>query len=291
MPMAALPESLRTHDGLRLQLRAWPPAGGPSGPAGTALLVHGLGEHIGRYGHVAAHLNRWGWRVAGFDLRGHGRSEGPRGGLGADDDLLRDLAIVIDAVRAALPGPLLLLGHSMGGLVAARFVAGSVGGSEPWSRPVEALVLSSPALAVPMSVGQRLLLAVAGRLAPNLGLGNGLDPAWISRDPQVVQRYRDDPLVHDRITPRLARFFVSGGRFVAQHAARWRVPTLLLWAGADRCVEPAGSAGFAAAAPQAVVAAHEFRALAHEVFNEPEQEQVFEVLGQWLRNLELSTGQ
>ena len=70
-----------------------------------------------------AQLNAWGWSVLGYDQRGHGRSDGPRGGLGADDDLLHDLAAVIDAVRAALPGPLVLLGHSMGGLVAARFVA------------------------------------------------------------------------------------------------------------------------------------------------------------------------
>jgi alpha-beta hydrolase superfamily lysophospholipase len=114
-------------------------------------------------------------------------------------------------------------------------------------------------------------------------VSNGLDPAWISRDPQVVQRYRDDPLVHDRVAPRLARFIVDGGSYVEQRAERWRTPTLLLWAGSDRCVAPAGSAGFAAAAPQAVVAAHEFRALYHEIFNEPEQDEVFGVLGEWLQ--------
>jgi alpha-beta hydrolase superfamily lysophospholipase len=283
--MAALPDSLRTADGLRLHLRAWPLAAG--GARGTVLLVHGLGEHIGRYEHVAARLNRWGWQVVGHDHRGHGRSEGARGRLHEAHDLLRDLALVIDAARAAQPGPLLLLGHSLGGLVAARFVAGMVDGREPWSRPIDALVLSSPALAVEMSGAQRLLLTVAGRLAPNLGVNNGLDPAWISRDPQVVQRYVADPLVHDRIAPRLGRFIVDGGAYVEQRAERWRVPTLLLWAGSDHCVAPAGSAGFAAAAPQAVVAAHEFRALAHEIFNEPEQDEVFGVLGEWLQGLAL----
>jgi alpha-beta hydrolase superfamily lysophospholipase len=280
--MVALPDTLVTDDGLRLHLRSWP---APAPTCGSVLLVHGLGEHIGRYEHVAARLNGWGWQVAGYDHRGHGRSEGARGRLHAADDLLRDLARVIDAVRAARPGPLLLLGHSMGGLVAARFVAGMADGREPWSRPVDALVLSSPALAVEMSGAQRLLLAVAGRLAPNLAVSNGLDPAWISRDPQVVQRYRDDPLVHDRVAPRLARFIVDGGSYVEQRAERWRTPTLLLWAGSDRCVAPAGSAGFAAAAPQAVVAAHEFRALYHEIFNEPEQDEVFGVLGEWLQGL------
>jgi alpha-beta hydrolase superfamily lysophospholipase len=278
--MPALPERLQTHDGLSLHLQHWPAVGAARG---SVLLVHGLGEHIGRYAHVAAHLNTWGWQVVGYDQRGHGRSDGPRGALSADDDLLHDLAAVIDALRAAQPGPLVLLGHSMGGLVAARFVAG--GGA--WARPVDALVLSSPALDPGMSIPQKLLLASLGRLAPNLAVGNGLKPQWISRDAQVVRNYAADPLVHDRVTPRLARFIVDGGEAVAERADAWSVPTLLLYAGSDRCVAPAGSAGFAAAAPQAVVAAHEFRPLFHEIFNEPEQADVFGVLRDWLDTLEL----
>ena len=276
--MPALPERLSTRDGLQLQLRHW-----PAEARRGVLIVHGLGEHIGRYTHVAAQLNAWGWQVFGYDQRGHGRSEGPRGGLAAEDDLLHDLAAVIDALRAALPGPLVLLGHSMGGLVAARFVAGEPGAA--WIRPVDALVLSSPALDPGMSIPQKLLLASLGRLAPNLSLGNGLKPAWISRDAQVVRNYVADPLVHDRVTPRLARFIVDGGEVVAARADAWQVPTLLMYAGSDRCVAPAGSAGFAAAAPQAVVAAHEFRPLYHEIFNEPEQAEVFGVLHDWLDTL------
>ena len=280
--MPALPDSLNTRDGLRLHLQLWPGAGSTRG---CVLIVHGLGEHIGRYAHVVKQLNAWGWSVLGYDQRGHGRSDGPRGGLGADDDLLLDLAAVIDAVRAALPGPLVLLGHSMGGLVAARFVAGD--GGAGWARPVDALVLSSPSLDPGMSIAQKLTLASLGRLAPNLAVGNGLKPEWISRDAQVVRNYVADPLVHDRVTPRLARFIVDGGAAVAQRAAAWHVPTLLLYAGSDRCVAPAGSAGFAAAAPQARVAAHEFRALFHEIFNEPEQAEVLGVLHDWLETLEI----
>ena len=274
--MPTLPERLNTRDSLQLHLQHW-----PADAQRSVLLVHGLGEHIGRYTHVAAQLNAWGWQVFGYDQRGHGRSEGPRGRLRADDDLLHDLAAVIDATRAAMPGPLVLLGHSMGGLVAARFVAG--GGS--WVRPVDALVLSSPALDPGMSIPQKLLLASLGRLAPNLRLSNGLKPEWISRDAQVVRNYVADPLVHDRVTPRLARFIVDGGEAVAARADAWALPTLLLYAGSDRCVAPAGSAGFAAAAPQAVVAAHEFRPLYHEIFNEPEQAEVFGVLRDWLDTL------
>ena len=277
---------LSTRDGLTLRLRHWPLAQTGASQR-TVLLVHGLGEHCGRYHALALQLNAWGWQVVGYDQRGHGRSDGARGGIAHDDDLLHDLARVIDAVRSALPGPLVLLGHSMGGLVAARFVAANAAADAAagWVRAVDALVLSSPALDAVMSIAQSLLLATLGRLAPNLALGNGLKPHWISRDPQVVRDYIADPLVHDRITPRLARFIVDGAKVVAARAADWRVPTLLLYAGADRCVAPAGSAGFAASAPQALVAAHEFRALYHEIFNEPERAEVFGVMQEWLQGL------
>jgi len=277
--------TIRTHDGLTLRGRDWPVSGG----RGTIVLVHGLGEHVGRYEHVAASLNQRGWRVVGFDQRGHGASEGERGRLGAADDLLADLAPVLDLAHAAAPRPLVLLGHSMGGTVAARFVAGGLESPRPgWYRPVDALVLSSPALETGMSMAQKAMLATIGPVTPNLAVGNGLKPEWISRDPAVVAAYVADPLVHDRIAPRLARFIVDGGDTVRALAARWTVPTLLLYAGSDRCVAPAGSAAFAASAPASVVTTHVFPALFHEIFNEPEKAQVLSVLGDWLDTLPAS---
>jgi alpha-beta hydrolase superfamily lysophospholipase len=269
--------TLTTTDGLTLHVREWP----RPDARGTVLIVHGLGEHIGRYAHIAAQLNAWGWNVVGHDQRGHGASEGARGALAQRDDLLRDLALVIDAVRAQNPGPLVLFGHSLGGLVAARFVAERL-------RAVDALVLSSPALDPGMNAFQRGLLAVLGPIAPNLAVNNGLKPAWISRDPAVVHAYQIDPLVHDRVTPRLVRFIVDGGAAVRGAAAAWRVPTLLMWAGSDRCVAPAGSAAFAAAAPRDLVSAREFKPLFHEIFNEPEQAEVFGVLTAWLAERRVS---
>jgi alpha-beta hydrolase superfamily lysophospholipase len=271
--------NLTTADGLQLRVREWP----IGNPRGTVLIVHGLGEHIGRYAHVAAQLNAWGWSVAGYDQRGHGDSEGARGALHHSGDLLNDLACVIDTVRAKSPGPLVLLGHSMGGLVAARFVAASsLPGAPSWARPVDALVLSSPALDAGTTAWQKLLLSVLGPLAPNLGVSNGLKPTSISRDAAVVGAYMADPLVHDRITPRLARFIVDAGEWVRANAAMWSVPTLLLYAGSDRCVAPAGSRALAAKAPKALFTVQEFKPLYHEIFNEPEQAEVFAVLGGWL---------
>jgi alpha-beta hydrolase superfamily lysophospholipase len=275
-------DTLRTDDGLTLHWRDWP-AGDRA--RGTVLIVHGLGEHIGRYAHVAAHLNAAGWHVAGYDQRGHGASPGRRGFIARPDDLLRDLAQAVDLVRARAPGaPLVLLGHSMGGLVAGRFVAeGQATQPAPWHRPVDALVMSSPALDPGMRAWQKALLAGVGPLLPGLPAGNGLKPEWISRDPKVVAAYVADPLVHNRIVPRLARFIVDGGEQVRAQAASWRLPTLLLYAGADRCVAPAGSDAFAQRAPSAQVQTHRYPGLFHEIFNEPEQAQVLGELSGWLQ--------
>jgi alpha-beta hydrolase superfamily lysophospholipase len=272
--------TLTTADGVALHVHAWPTA---APGHGTVIIVHGLGEHIGRYSRVAAHLDARGWNVVGYDHRGHGRSGGAKGRLNERTDLLRDLALVIDAVRSEQPGMLVLLGHSLGGLIAARFVAeGFAATKAPWYRPVDALVLSSPSLDPGMNAVQKLLLAVTGPLAPDLAVNNGLKPAWISRDAAVVHAYQGDPLVHDRVTPRLVRFIVEAGADVLAAAPRWAVPTLLMYAGSDRCVAPRGSAAFAAAAPKAMVRVREFPGLYHEIFNEPEHAAVFAELDAWL---------
>jgi alpha-beta hydrolase superfamily lysophospholipase len=274
--------TVRARDGLALMRRDWPSADA----RGTIVIVHGLGEHIGRYAHVAARLNASRWSVVGYDQRGHGASPGERGRIAAGDDLLADLAAVIDDVRAETGGPLVLLGHSLGGLVAARFAAGALESTAPpWQREVDALVLSSPALEIGMTTAKRALLATLEALAPNLGIGNGLDATAISRDPAVVAAYRADPLVHDRIAPRLIRFLADAGPVVRALAPRWKVPTLLLYAGSDRCVVPAGSAAFAAAAPADVVTTQVFASLFHEIFNEPEQNEVLGILTAWLDTL------
>jgi len=272
--------ALHTRDDLPLHVRQWTLT---QGARGLVLIVHGLGEHIGRYAWLATQLNLAGWDVAGYDHRGHGASGGRRGAIAAPDSLLDDLSVVIDALRGEAQRPLVLLGHSLGGLIAARYVAeGLAGQPASWWRPVDALALSSPALDPGMNGVQKLLLAALGRLAPQLAVGNGLKPKWISHDPRVVQAYIDDPLVHDRVTPMLVHFIVDAGADVLACAPRWRVPTLLLWAGADRCVAPAGSAAFAAAAPRERLSHTCYPQLAHEIFNEPEREQPLAELVRWL---------
>lgn len=272
--------SLSTSDGLRLQLHRWPCADAH----GTVLIVHGLGEHGGRYGLLAAALNAWGWQVIAYDHRGHGLSDGPRGHIPHSEALLTDLAAVIDAVREPREAPLVLLGHSMGGLVASRFVAEALL-PEPaaWARTVEGLVLSSPALAVRTQPMQRRLLSTLGRALPDIAIANGLRPEWICSDAAAIQAYLADPLVHDRITPRLVRFIMAGGTTVRSLAPRWRVPTLLMWSPADRCIDPQGCTQFVAGVPGHVLRARPFERMAHELLNERDREQVLHCLRDWLK--------
>ncbi len=268
---------LTARDGTNLVVVDWPLTKAPV--RGVVLIVHGLGEHAWRYDPVAKRLNDWGFAVRAYDQYGHGESMGQRGALPSNDRLLQDLAEVVDESRARMHAstPLIILGHSMGGLVAARFAALQL-------RTMEGLVLSSPALDAGLNGLQKLLLAVLPKLAPNLRLGNGLDPNHLSHDADVVARYKADPLVHDRISARLGAFIAETGPVVIADAPRWSVPTLLLYAGADKLVNPAGSRAFASAAPASVVTSRCFETLYHEIFNEatPEAMQVYSQLEAWL---------
>ena len=268
---------LTATDGTNLVVVDWPLDKGPV--RGVVLIVHGLGEHAWRYDRIAEILNSWGFAVRAYDQYGHGESMGQRGALPGANRLLSDLGEVVDESRARMNDktPLIVLGHSMGGLVAARFVSLAM-------RPIQALILSSPALDPGLSLVQKMLLAILPRMAPDLRVGNGLNPDFISHDPAVVAAYKADPLVHDRISARLAMFIAENGPATVACAPAWTVPTLLLYAGADKLVNPAGSRAFAEAAPKNVVSAHCFESLYHEIFNElaPQREQVLAHLKSWL---------
>ncbi|WP_300557910.1 alpha/beta hydrolase [Limnohabitans sp. Rim8] len=251
----------------------------PAGqPLGTVILVHGLGEHAGRYGEVAAHLHQWGFAVRAYDHQGHGQSEGARGDMLRPGSLQADLCRVIDDTRQRphlSELPLILLGHSMGGLVVARTLAEGL-------RTVDAAVLSSPALGGFPNIFQKILLAFLPRLAPHLCVDNGLKADFVSRDPDVVKAYQADAMVHRRIATGLAAWILKNGEKTLDEAAKWQVPTLLLYAGQDRLVNAQASADFARSAPKAVVQAECFEAMYHEIFNDLYRAQVFTSLKRWL---------
>jgi alpha-beta hydrolase superfamily lysophospholipase len=239
---------------------------------GTVLLVHGLGEHSGRYERVGERMAAAGLDVVGFDLIGFGASSGPR----AD---VEDWSLWLDQVeghmrRLSDRGPVFLLGHSMGGLIALDYVV-----SQHVPAP-SALVLSAPALGGGRA-WQRPAALLLGRLAGGLRVPNMIRGEQLSRDPKVGEAYFADPLVVTSSTARLgAALFSAMGR-VAGKVDSIGVPTLVLHGGDDTIV-PA-----AVTAPLAAVPAVERRLyprLRHELFNEPEGMEVVDEVVDWLRS-------
>ena len=258
-----------------LAFYAWPNA--PENARAAVLLLHGLGEHMGRYGHVARALQAAGYVVFGYDHHGHGLSSGLRGNLLSPSQLLDDVRFVIEQVRALTPAPMVLLGHSMGGLIAARAVAQSL-------PHIDALVMSSPALGAQTNVIQKFLLATLPKLFPHVRVDNGVKTTWVARDAQVVRAYVEDPLVHRQISAGLAAWILKEGAQTVAQASAWTMPTLLLYAGQDQLVLPQTSAEFARLAPSDVLQSHCFNVMYHEIFNDPEKAMVLTKLLAWLDN-------
>jgi len=258
-----------------LAFYAWPNA--PENARAAVLLLHGLGEHMGRYGHVASTLQAAGYVVFGYDHHGHGLSSGLRGNLLSPSQMLDDVRFVIEHVRGLTPAPMVLLGHSMGGLIAARAVAQSL-------PHIDALVMSSPALGAQTNWIQKFLLATLPKLLPHVRVDNGVKSAWLARDAQVVRAYSEDPLVHRQISAGLAAWILREGAQTVAQASTWSMPTLLMYAGQDQLVLPQASAEFARLAPSQVLQSHCFNVMYHEIFNDPEKAMVFAKLLSWLDN-------
>jgi alpha-beta hydrolase superfamily lysophospholipase len=273
--------SVKTLDGVEIFVRDWPlPAGARR--RGSALIVHGLGEHCGRYVHVAAALNAIGIAVRGYDHRGFGQSGGPRAVLPfatayLDDAKLMFDAFAADAGAAGDSSPPFVIGPSMGGAIAARAVTGG------WIRP-RGLVLSSPALKLPLPIAMRLFVRLAAMITPDRAQQHGIPLRFISRDPAVFAAVKEDPHCHDRATPRLVAFLIDAGSKARRDAAKLDVPTLLLVSGEDKLVDPDGSREFAAAMRPDRCMIKIYPALYHEIFNElePDRAAVLADLCGWI---------
>lgn len=254
---------------------------GSATSARSVLIVHGLGEHSGRHAALAQWFLARGYAVRRYDQRGHGQSEGQRGGLERSDDLIDDLTVVFNDYAAQQDAPPLLLGHSMGGLVAARCVLDRQIGPA-------AMVLSSPALRCHEPAWLQRLAGTLAKVASRLPLDNGLKLDKLSHDARVAVAYKADPLCHRRITPRLADFIFRTGHATVADGVHLAVPTLLLVAGSDDLVDPSGSRDFAAAAwATQKLTTRFFDTLYHELFNEaePARSQVLKQLNDWLARL------
>ncbi len=221
--------------------QAWLPAGAPRG---VLVLVHGLGEHGGRYPNLVERLVPAGFAVYAMDNRGHGRSGGQRGFVPAWDAFREDLRQFVALVKKEQPdGPLFLMGHSLGGLIALDYAL-------HYPEGLRGVVASAPAVRN-KGVSPLLMAAarVLSRIVPAMTIKTGLDATAISRNPDVVQAYRDDPLVHDLGTPRLANESEKAMAWVNAHAGEWNLPLLVLHGEADRLVPIEGSRAFFEAVP------------------------------------------
>lgn len=256
----------------------------PPDPTRVLILVHGYAEHAGRYEEMAAHFATRGFAVHAYDQVGHGRTHGPRGHVDRFDRLLDELAAFVDRIRAEHPGlPVVLAGHSMGGLVTAATAA--------FRRPnVDRIVLSGALLelAEKDARARRLQLVVArilSRLAPRIGLSTGLEPSGLSRDPEVVRRYLEDPFVEDRMSARFATGLFETVARVRDAAARIEKPILIQHGEADPICPVAGSRRFYAGLSPAIAERSRlsvYPALRHEIWNEPERQAIWQEMLEWL---------
>lgn len=246
-------------------------------PRGVVCLVHGIGEHSGRYEHMAAALTRSNYAMLAFDQRGHGRSAGPRGHTPSYEALMQDIDSLLEQAKRRYPGlPCFLYGHSLGGNEVLNYalrrkpeLAGVIA-SGPWLR----LAFVPPAWKV--TLGRFL-----NRIYPRFTQRTGLETAALSRDPGVVQAYIHDPLVHDRITARLYVDAFDAGEWALAHAAEFPLPLLLMHGGADRLNDSQASREFARAGG-AHITFHLWEDDFHEIHNELDQMEVFDLVIIWM---------
>jgi alpha-beta hydrolase superfamily lysophospholipase len=254
----------------------------PEDPARAALLlVHGLGEHSGRYANLVDHLVPRGYAVYALDHVGHGRSGGQRMCVELFDDYVQPIQAYVTQIRAEQPGrPLFMLGHSLGGLIAAYTLC-----QEDGQEALAGAVLSGPAVAIPEGISPLMIQAskILSALLPRAGVVEAVNPEFISRDPQVVQAYRQDPLVTiGRMPARLGAEILRAQQHVAAHAAGISLPVLIVQGEQDRLVPAAGARALYEQIGSPDKTLRVYDGLYHEVFNEPERAQVLTDVETWL---------
>lgn len=264
----------QSADGLEIFGQSWIPDGAPKA---IVCIVHGMGEHSGRYPYLVDYLLGKGYGAFALDHRGHGNSKGQRGHMPNYEAMMNDMDAFLNMAGKLYPEiPKFLYGHSMGGNVATNYVLrrkphikGLIA-SAPYFR----LAFTPPAWKV--SLGK----AMAG-IIPGLSQGTNLEVEAISRDPKEVAKYKADPLVHSKIT---AAFFVNihpAGEYAIEHAADLTVPTLVIHGTADRLTSYEGSKAFVANS-NGKAEYKEWDGYYHEMHNDTGKEAVLEYVGNWL---------
>jgi alpha-beta hydrolase superfamily lysophospholipase len=271
-------DSIATTNGLRLYLRRRE----VENARANVLIVHGFGEHSGRYGALTERLVKAGYSVTAYDHRGHGQSEGLPGHIEKFSEYEEDLDRVVGIVRSgATTRRLFIIGHSMGGLVALRYAA-QLGSESP--RGITGTVISAPLIAVAAPVPQHKLMIgrVAAKVAPRMRLDNEIDPSVLSRDPEVGRAYAADPLVNRKVSARWFSEAVHAMAEVVDWAPRIAAPLLLMHGTNDRLASCDASVQLFDRIGSRDKQLAVYPGYYHELFNEPEKDELYDKVVDWL---------
>ncbi len=267
--------TFRGVGGLELYYQRWRPATEP--PRAVLAIVHGFGEHSGRYINVVNHLVPRGYAVYGFDHRGHGRSPGRRGYIKRWTEFRGDVRALVDMIKQREPErDIFLLGHSLGGLIVLEYAL-------HYPEGLAGVIASAPALGeVYVPAHLFLLSRILSRIWPGFSRSTGSDGSALSRDPAVVQAVREDLLRHNRGTARLGTEFTAAIRWTQAHAADLQIPLLILHGTADRVTAPEGSRIFFERVTFGDKARYEYEGGYHEPHNDIDAERVLTDVERWL---------
>jgi alpha-beta hydrolase superfamily lysophospholipase len=265
----------QTPRGANIYYQHWQPE---AAPKAILFVVHGLAEHSGRYMNLVNYFVPRGYAVYGLDHIGHGKSDGTRVYLERFNDFIEPLKTYFDMIQGWHPGkPVFLVGHSMGGLIGSVYLL-------EHQDELKGAVLSAPAVKVSDNISPATIMLgkILSAILPQTGL-LALDATAISKDQSVVDAYLNDSLVYTgKVTARLAAEMLSAMQRVTAEAATIRLPILLLQGSADRLVDPGGAKMLYEKASTPDKTLKVYAGLYHEVFNEPEREQVLKDVEAWL---------
>jgi acylglycerol lipase len=275
--MKSIELNWKSSDGLNIYGKKW---FAEQSPKAVICMMHGMGEHINRYEHMAKMFVSNGYAVIGCDQRGHGKSEGQRGHFPDFEVFMNDIDALMNQATVQFPdAKQVLFGHSMGGNLVANYLLRR----QP---KISGAILSSPYLKLAFQP-PRIKLVVGNLLKgilPTLSMSSGLDASGISRDADVVKKYVNDPLVHDKVSAKMGIEMIETGQWAIDNAEKLSVKTLVYHGTEDKLTSFEGSKQFAANAGGLVTFKPQ-EGLYHETHNEPEKEQVFEMIVGWLNEL------
>ena len=265
------------NDGLSFYIRGWEP---DVRPKALLALIHGLGEHTGRYLHVGKAMTDAGYALVGFDLRGHGKSGGARGHFPSLNAVIQDIRQFFRFLVQRYPDfPHFLYGHSLGGLLSLSYAI-------QYKDGLNGVMVTDVALrsSLQEQKGKIAMVNLLGSLLPTMTVPSGLDAGTISRDSDVVQKYINDPLVHDKTSLGLGKSALNAIDMCFSRAGQFSHPLLIMHGTADKLTYPSGSEDFARLASEKNndVTLKLWDGLYHEIHNEPEKAEVFKMMIEWV---------